>query len=506
MSSLSKRTQKVIMKNLSNRRLETTDYWEYAVSTSWLDNWNDVLSSANDGADNDAIGDRSIVKPVNMATDDAENQYLPESQWRIYVSWFGLDSKHELRRRPIFSKYLSLESTMNLSGEFVIADNELDFLPIYSNLMDELMMSSDDHKMLSVYAWDSFAFICKQLKSVLAIKKTTSVRLWLCLLGCDSSSGPVIIEPVMVEDQTFLSKLIEILPDVRLIMKQRNTQIHPKYITKGKEKDIERRRPLWDDVRVALKANKPCFAVGVEIIGRNARKCDEDEMLDSIVTISSISNEWEDILTQHVEKYTDDMSRCTDILKDRLTNSAKDIVGEKMREINDIRADYQTRFTILEDMETLIRMKENEHNEKEAHLANRLSNYMREFEDLQKKKRQFEKEVECIKQCNEISESRIVLNVGGIVYTTSVATVTKEQDSLLSMMFCGNHPLKKELDGTYFIDRDGVNFRFILNYLRDGPDAIDTLQKDDQIIKEVIIEAKYYKLGEMVRLLQEKLS
>ena len=38
--------------------------------------------------------------------------------------------------------------------------------------------------------------------------------------------------------------------------------------------------------------------------------------------------------------------------------------------------------------------------------------------------------------------------------------------SILHAMFSGRFDTKPDKDGTYFIDRDGTHFRYILNYLR----------------------------------------
>ncbi|GFT49833.1 hypothetical protein NPIL_519011 [Nephila pilipes] len=73
----------------------------------------------------------------------------------------------------------------------------------------------------------------------------------------------------------------------------------------------------------------------------------------------------------------------------------------------------------------------------------------------------------------EVEESEfppvIELNVGGVFYTTSHATLTKESNSLLAQLFGG--PLSagpyRDSKGKFFVDRDGVLFRYILDYLRD---------------------------------------
>ncbi len=44
---------------------------------------------------------------------------------------------------------------------------------------------------------------------------------------------------------------------------------------------------------------------------------------------------------------------------------------------------------------------------------------------------------------NKITESRVKLDIGGHIYTTSVLTLTKDSDSMLAAMFSGRHSLVK---------------------------------------------------------------
>lgn len=68
-----------------------------------------------------------------------------------------------------------------------------------------------------------------------------------------------------------------------------------------------------------------------------------------------------------------------------------------------------------------------------------------------------------------MNQEVVTLNVGGELYTTSVATLTKYPDSMLGVMFNGKFPTTtKDKQGNCFIDRDGEMFKYILNYLRTG--------------------------------------
>lgn len=70
---------------------------------------------------------------------------------------------------------------------------------------------------------------------------------------------------------------------------------------------------------------------------------------------------------------------------------------------------------------------------------------------------------------NSIESSEIVeLNVGGVFYTTTLATLKKIPECRLGKMFGDDSTaiFVRDAKGKYFIDRDGVLFRYILDYLR----------------------------------------
>ena len=76
------------------------------------------------------------------------------------------------------------------------------------------------------------------------------------------------------------------------------------------------------------------------------------------------------------------------------------------------------------------------------------------------------------------SSSGVVrLNVGGVRYDTTLATLLAVPDSTLSMQFGVDPPAVGMLadDGTYMLDRDGPSFRYVLNFLRCQVSAADRL-------------------------------
>jgi len=90
----------------------------------------------------------------------------------------------------------------------------------------------------------------------------------------------------------------------------------------------------------------------------------------------------------------------------------------------------------------------------------------------------------------------IDLNVGGVQYTTSKDTLIKNEGSLLCSMF-SEDPTKLSHDskGRVFIDRDGVLFRYILDFLRNGVTVLPENFQEDERLK---VEAKFYQLDAML--------
>lgn len=90
----------------------------------------------------------------------------------------------------------------------------------------------------------------------------------------------------------------------------------------------------------------------------------------------------------------------------------------------------------------------------------------------------------------------IELNVGGKFYSTSVFTLTREPDSLLGKLFSGRRKIYKDANGKFVIDRDGILFRYILDYLRCKKLH---LPEDFSEIERLKIEADYYELQDLKR-------
>ncbi|CAH8571974.1 BTB/POZ domain-containing protein KCTD1/15 [Schistosoma bovis] len=93
------------------------------------------------------------------------------------------------------------------------------------------------------------------------------------------------------------------------------------------------------------------------------------------------------------------------------------------------------------------------------------------------------------------------IDVGGTLYTSSLKALTKYPNSILGKMFNGTIPIVLDtMKQHYFIDRDGVLFRHVLNFLRTNKVNLDpNFTEFDQLVEE----ATFYGLDEMVNQLKQ---
>jgi len=108
----------------------------------------------------------------------------------------------------------------------------------------------------------------------------------------------------------------------------------------------------------------------------------------------------------------------------------------------------------------------------------------------------------------------VELNVGGVFYTTTVKTLSFDADSLLAVMFSRLNVVDGDSDaatdaalrptrynGRVFIDRDGVLFRYILDYLRNEGRLV--LPEGFQERRRLLQEAEYFRLTGLVCAVRE---
>jgi len=93
---------------------------------------------------------------------------------------------------------------------------------------------------------------------------------------------------------------------------------------------------------------------------------------------------------------------------------------------------------------------------------------------------------------------RVLLDIGGHHFSTSIHTLTEIPDSYFGRLFSGPFPSHMVGDdGRVFLDRDGSLFRYILNFLRD-PGHFTLKLRNKQELDLLRHEAAFYGLEDQI--------
>eukprot|EP01089_Gocevia_fonbrunei_P011433 TRINITY_DN2473_c0_g1_i1.p1 TRINITY_DN2473_c0_g1~~TRINITY_DN2473_c0_g1_i1.p1 ORF type:complete len:314 (-),score=73.88 TRINITY_DN2473_c0_g1_i1:71-1012(-) len=122
----------------------------------------------------------------------------------------------------------------------------------------------------------------------------------------------------------------------------------------------------------------------------------------------------------------------------------------------------------------------------------------REKEELENKKKDWNQFANKLDK-TQLSE-RIKLDVGGKIFATTLTTLVACQGSYFEAMFSGRWDLKKQEDGSFFIDRDPFVFRFVMNFLRGEPFQVELLTEEKK--HKLLEDAEFYHLDKLVDLLK----
>ena len=102
-------------------------------------------------------------------------------------------------------------------------------------------------------------------------------------------------------------------------------------------------------------------------------------------------------------------------------------------------------------------------------------------------------EIAAMQQVERAQDSRVTLNVGGVRYETSIATLRSTPGTMLDAMFSGRHAMDPDdSDGAHFLDRDGGHFKYVLEYLRDGVSVLEEAAGDVRLLRALKREFGYF--------------
>jgi hypothetical protein len=120
---------------------------------------------------------------------------------------------------------------------------------------------------------------------------------------------------------------------------------------------------------------------------------------------------------------------------------------------------------------------------------------------------QFKEEPATNKPTNILSDYIVKLIVGGRLFVTTRATLMKDPCSMLaSPKFDAEslHPTAVVQDGGFFLDRDPITFRYVLNYLRNDCKLVSDIP--DGLLKDVRADADYFGLDMLSALCDTQLQ
>jgi N-acetylneuraminic acid mutarotase len=96
--------------------------------------------------------------------------------------------------------------------------------------------------------------------------------------------------------------------------------------------------------------------------------------------------------------------------------------------------------------------------------------------EVVKEKADLHREIAAMQKQQEAQQGRVVLDIGGYRYTTSVQTLRRLPGTFFDAYFSGRYTMDRSEDGSIFVDRDGKHFGQVLEYLRDG--VVSVAEKD----------------------------
>ena len=98
-----------------------------------------------------------------------------------------------------------------------------------------------------------------------------------------------------------------------------------------------------------------------------------------------------------------------------------------------------------------------------------------------------------MKNTYDFQKQKIKLDIGGHRFSTTLSTLTSVPNTFFTTMLSGDYTMHPDDDdGSFFLDRDGRHFHYILNYLR-SPETFE-LPRDPALVKELLKEAEFYKI------------
>ncbi|KAH9513362.1 hypothetical protein Btru_034735 [Bulinus truncatus] len=477
-TSLAPDSQKSVLVHLLDRPLVEGDFW-YVIVAEWLEHLKKFVGI---NSSRKYYNQRASSPPGPIVTrrDYAHTvDVVHEDAWRLLVQWYGIAEGHKAMKLVVYKYARGVEIEHNINSF-------------------KVMLSSsppEDFHIVRFSKMEKVGYVEFRARQLYAVPKSQESRLWAKAeadaewrpLFCRDKSIGVVLD--MDSDFTRPVVALEILDsEGKWSGSPEATDVPEDAETRGYL--IE--NSMFDDVTTPweLDIHEQIEYIGKSVIEKlhgnfnvfvqrakdyiEAREAQLRERERQVCSRESVTERLGTRLELKELRLNDELARCEDKIKD-----------------------YESRILDLE------RQFQERQEEAERKLAEQECDLAIRREEFEAEKTRFQEEIQRMSHLQKVQETRIKLDIGGHLFTTSLLTLTKDPNSMFAAMFSGRHEIKTEADGNFFIDRDGTHFRYVLNYLRDGCVKEGTLPMNETMWRELLTEAEFYQLNELAEFLKE---
>nr|XP_022344376.1 uncharacterized protein LOC111137272 isoform X2 [Crassostrea virginica] len=472
-------TQRTILEHLFLKRPTEGEFW-YVIVAEWLEQLKRYIGLPSTRK---FYHQRTNPGPIITRRDYAHTvDVVHEDAWRMMVQWYGLTDGHKPMKLVVYNyrRGPEIEHNQNSFKVMLSVSSLDDFHHVKFSKMEKI--GHIEHKIRQLYC------ISKEQKSRLWAKTDTDSE-WRLLLNRDKTVGKC-----LDIDSDFIR------PTVAL--------------------EVCDEEGKW--------SHAPQETVEIQ-------ECPTGPLCEHNI-FTDLTSSWEVDIHEQIDHIGKSLVDNLHVNFNAFVQKAREFVDERDYHLRQRERDIYLREAFIEDLTEKLE-------EKEKVLDAQLESCERQLNECDKRKRDIE--IECKKQREEIDrlderrrsdfgalkasfenerdkfhselqrmsemykiqDSRIKLDIGGLLFTTSLTTLNRDPDSMLAAMFSGRHELKKEDgNGSYFIDRDGTHFRYILNFLRDGEIKDGTIPENPNLWRELLTEAEYYQIQGLVGYLHSLLQ
>lgn len=467
-------TQRAVLEGLFERRLVEGEFW-FVLVAEWLEQLKKYLGIPNSRK---MYHQRVHPGPVITRRDYAHTvEMVHEDAWKLLMQWYGIAEGHRSMKLVVYNYTRAPEIEHNLNN-------------------CKLMMTKsaiEDFHNVKFSKMEKVGHVEWKLRQLYEIGIATKSRLW-AKPDTDGSWRPLLVRDkaigkVLNIDSDFMRPFfaLEVLDPCGQWKNQpedaKETQDNPIGVLYDHD--------IFEDVTSCweIDIHDQIDHIGRDFIDRLHIN------FGSFVQKAKDYVEERDAILRERERKVSSKEAHLDNVRDEL---------EDQRGNLDMEVEAYTRRRLLYEQKEL--QLDLDYDRKKLELEEltkkRKEELDRELANVQRAKETFDSELKRMSEVYKIQENRIKLDIGGQQFTTSLLTLLKDPNSMFAAMFSGRHKLRQESDGSYFIDRDGAHFRYILNYLRDGCIKEGTLPSNEVLWGELLNEAEYYQLTGLVEYLK----